>query len=241
MAAIPASDRGRRFVVLIGAPGAGKGTQSARLAEALGLCKLSTGDLLREAVRAGTPLGRAAEERMRQGLLVEDDVILGLVREHLRTPGCAGGAVLDGFPRTLAQAEGLDELLAEVGQSVERVVSIEVDEEEIVRRLSGRRICERCGRVRESAEIVAPPEPPSPQVAALPADGVAAAEVCPSCGGPLVQRADDRPETVRRRLEVFREQTAPLLAWYAQKSLLGRVDGGGDVARIHALVRRELT
>ncbi|MFN2432859.1 MAG: adenylate kinase [Gemmatimonadota bacterium] len=216
---------GRRFLVLIGAPGAGKGTQADRLAEALGLCKLSTGEALREAVRAGTELGRAAEQRMARGVLVEDATILELVRDELARDRCANGAVLDGFPRTEAQAEGLERLLAEEGERVERALFIDVEEEEVVRRLSSRRICEACGRIQR---------PP----AAGPGAGGAAG--CENCGGTLVQRPDDRPETIRHRLDVFRRETAPLLDWYRAKSLLRDVDGNGDVPRVHERVREAL-
>ena len=226
---------GRRFIVLIGAPGAGKGTQAERLAEALGLCKLSTGELLRDAVRTGSELGRAAEERMRQGGLVEDEVILGLVREELGSPRCSRGAVLDGFPRNLAQAEGLERLLAEAGERLERVLAIEVADEEIVRRLSGRRMCERCGRVPAHGLGQA-----AAAGRAVAGAGAAGDGACERCGGSLVQRPDDRPETVRRRLEVYRRETAPLVEGYAERGLLARVDGGGDVARIQERVRKEL-
>ncbi len=208
----------RTFLVLMGAPGAGKGTQADRLAEALGLCKISTGDLLREAIRIGSELGRTAEGRMREGALVEDEVILGLVREELGTARCAGGAVLDGFPRTVAQAEGLEAMLAESGERVGRVVFIDVDEDEVVRRLSSRRICESCGRIGPSDK------------------GAGEAGGCPACGGRLVQRPDDRPETIRHRLGVFRVETAPLLEVYRGRGLLREVDGGGEVAAVERRV-----
>lgn len=216
-----AAAAGRTIVVLLGAPGAGKGTQANHLAGALGLCKLSTGDLLREAVRRGTDLGRTAEARMREGGLVEDEIMLALVREELRGGRCARGAVLDGFPRTVRQAEGFERLLQETGERVERVIFIDVDESEIVRRLSSRRICESCGLIAAG-------------------DGVAPdAGACATCGGTLVQRPDDRPETVRRRLEVFRAQTAPLLSWYREKGVLREVPGSGEVSDVHARVLSE--
>lgn len=213
------STTGRRFVVLMGAPGAGKGTQADRLAAALGACKLSTGDLLRDAIRGGTEIGRQAEATMARGALVDDDVILELVREELQTAHCAGGAVLDGFPRTLAQAEGLERLLRGTGERIERALFLDVDEDEVVRRLSSRRICEACGRIQ--------------------APGAGSAG-CESCGGRLVQRPDDRPETVRHRMEVFRRDTEPLLDWYRQRGLLRTVAGDGDVDGVHARLREAL-
>jgi adenylate kinase len=207
----------------MGAPGAGKGTQATRLAEALGLCQLSTGDLLREAVKAGTPIGRAAEATMRRGDLVDDKTILALVREELERARCARGAVFDGFPRTPAQAEGLEQLLAELGERLRRVIFIEVDEEEIVRRLSARRICEGCGRIYAGA--AAPKGGPE--------------STCSACGGRLVQRPDDRPEAIRHRLAVFHQQTAPLLEEYRAKGLLREVDGMGDPERIQERVLQE--
>jgi adenylate kinase len=213
----------RTFLVLMGAPGAGKGTQATRLAERLGLCQLSTGDLLRDAAKAGTGLGRAAAEVMRRGALVDDATILALVKDELGRPRCARGAVFDGFPRTLAQAEDLERLLTDLGERLRRVILIRVDEEEIVRRLSSRRICESCGRIHAEAPAGAAGEPR-----------------CEVCGGPLVQREDDRPETIRRRLEVYRDQTAPLLEWYRARGLLREVDGGGEVARIQERVLQEV-
>jgi adenylate kinase len=227
--------------VLIGAPGAGKGTQADRLAGALGLCKLSTGDLLREAIRLGTELGRAAEGTMREGALVGDDVILELVREELETPRCARGAVLDGFPRNLAQAEGLDRLLGENGERLERVLFLKVDEEEVVRRLSGRRICQSCGRISQPAAAgagILAGHVATPAGAGRDSDEDAGTHA--GCGGRLVQRADDRPETVRRRLQVFREQTAPLLELYARRGLLREVDGGGEIETVHERLLREV-
>jgi adenylate kinase len=188
-------------VILLGAPGAGKGTQGALLAERYGMIRLSTGDLLREAVRDGTPLGRAAKSYMDAGELVPDDVILGLVRETIARPGQGGGALFDGFPRTIAQAEGLDRLLAELGQQIDAVLVIDVPEDTLVRRLSGRRTCRGCGSVRNVAS-----DPPDRDT------------VCDRCGGELVQRQDDDPATVRRRLAVYTEQTEPLIGYYARTS-----------------------
>lgn len=204
-------------LVLFGPPGAGKGTQAKLLMERLGLMQLSTGDLLRDAVRRGTPLGLDAKKFMDAGELVPDDVILGLVRETMETSG-ARGYIFDGFPRTLPQAEALDRLLAELGRPLAAVIVLEVDEEELVRRLSGRLSCPQCGRVYN--RYSEPPREPGK---------------CDACGAELVQRPDDREETVRRRLEVYREQTAPLLDYYeAAPTPVRRVDGGRSVAEVQA-------
>ncbi len=222
--AAPRAD-GRTFLVLMGAPGAGKGTQATRLADTLGLCQLSTGDLLREAIKAGSEIGRAAEATMRRGDLVDDATILALVREELGRARCAGGAVFDGFPRTPAQAEGLARLLTDLGERLRRVIFIQVDQEEVVRRLSSRRICEGCGRIYAG------------EAAAAGSDG--AGGTCATCGGRLVQRPDDQPDAIRHRLVVYREQTAPLLESYRAQGLLREVDGAGDPGRIQERVLQE--
>jgi adenylate kinase len=206
--------------VFLGPPGAGKGTQAVEVARELGLCHVSTGDLLRDAIRQGTELGRAAERTMASGALVADDVILGLVREALARDSCRGGAVFDGFPRTRPQAEGLAALLGEAGVGLGRVVFLDLPEEEVVRRLSSRRICERCGRISTPSG--------------------AADETCAECGGKLVQRPDDRAETVRHRLRVYREQTEPLLAWYRARGLVRDVDGSGEIGQVRERVLREV-
>lgn len=184
-------------LIFLGAPGAGKGTQGALLSERRGLLRLSTGDLLRDAVRRGTPLGQQAKGYMDAGELVPDDVILGLVREVLAGADAGQGFLLDGFPRTLPQAEALDRMLEELGQPLDAVVVIDVPDEALVKRLSGRRSCPSCGAVYNIYF-----EPPRE------------AGLCDRCGGALVERADDTAETVRHRLEVYRRQTAPLIAYY---------------------------
>lgn len=196
-------------LILMGPPGAGKGTQGDRLAARLNVPRLSTGEMLREARRAGTPLGREAERYMDAGELVPDDVILRLIGEAFDRPDSADGFVLDGFPRTIAQAEGLAALLQGRGRSLDAVVTLGVADEELVARLSGRRVCDSCGHVTHIALV-------------------GDAEACERCGGRLVQRSDDRVETVRRRLEVYREQTEPVLEWYAGSGVgLTVVDGTG--------------
>lgn len=206
-------------LVLMGPPGAGKGTQGDLLAEWLEVPRLSTGEMLRAARQAGTGLGRRARRYMDAGELVPDEVILGMIDEALDRPEAGGGFVLDGFPRTVAQAEGLDGLLEGRGESLDVVLDLAVPDEEVVERLSGRRLCEDCGAVTHVALL----------------EGLGR---CLECGGRLVQRDDDRPETVRRRLEVYREQTEPVLAWYeASVTPLRRVEGTGTVQQIFARLR----
>lgn len=186
-------------VILLGAPGVGKGTQAVRLADATDAAHVSTGDLLRAARREGTELGKKAQEYMDAGELVPDELILGLVREHLATIPAGTDILFDGFPRTIPQAEGLDEVLGDEGLAVGLVVLFEAPDETLVKRLSGRRSCPNCGAVYNVH--FDPPEQEG---------------VCDRCGHELVHRADDNPETVRRRLEVYQEQTAPLVAHYRE-------------------------
>lgn len=203
-------------LILLGPPGAGKGTQGALLTERYGVVRLSTGDLLREAVREGTPLGRDAKRYMDAGELVPDDVILGLVRDVLSRVN--GGVVFDGFPRTIAQAAGLERLLADLGRSLDAVIVIEVDDEELVRRLAGRRVCAECGATYNVH--FQPPRTPGE---------------CDECGGPLIVRPDDMEDTVRRRLSVYREQTAPLIGHYRAGPVPVRtVDGGRPMDTVAA-------
>jgi len=197
-------------LVLLGAPGSGKGTQAQRIAPAFGLPHISTGDILRAAVKAGTELGAAAKRYMDAGELVPDQVVIGIIRERLAEPDAARGFMLDGFPRTLEQARALDEMLDQAGRGLSMVLLIDVPEEELVQRLAGRRACRQCGR---GYNVVF--DPPR-------AEGV-----CDVCGGELFQRDDDNEETVRNRLEVYRAQTAPLIDYYGQKGILETVYGGG--------------
>ena len=195
-------------LILLGAPGAGKGTQADILRKELNIPTISTGNILRAAVKNGTPTGLKAKEYMDAGKLVPDEVIIGVINERLAEPDCANGYILDGVPRTIAQAEALEK----AGIHFDAVVSIEVSDQEITERMSGRRVCEKCGA---SFHVVAVP----PKV-----EGV-----CDNCGGKLVQRKDDAPETVLERLAVYHKETEPLKDFYAKRGLLRTVENQGGV------------
>jgi adenylate kinase len=205
------------YLVLLGPPGAGKGTQAERLQEELKLPHVASGDLFRENIGNETGLGLLAKRYIDRGQLVPDDVTIAMVRERLQQPDCADGVILDGFPRTLAQAEALDKMLAGTGRTLAGVLYINVSDEVLVRRLSGRWICGQCQTPYHTAF-----SPPAEE------------GVCDECGGKLYQRDDDRPKTVRARLRVYREQTAPLIDYYRQAGLLVEVDGFGDIETINA-------
>jgi adenylate kinase len=206
-------------VAFLGPPGAGKGTQARELAREWGVPHVATGDMLREAVAAGTPLGRAAAGYMNRGALVPDDVIIGMIAERLRQPDAARGFLLDGFPRTIAQAEGLERLLKDLGQPLDRVVYFDVSEPELLRRLTGRRVCRACQTAFHL--VSSPPRTPG---------------VCDRCGGELYQRQDDSEATVLNRLNVYATQTAPLLNWYRGRGALVAVKGEGAIADIRRRV-----
>lgn len=195
-------------VILLGAPGAGKGTQAKVLAEQEGIPHISTGDLLRAAVKEGTPLGKAAQEYMSRGDLVPDEIILGMVRERLEQPDAKRGSVFDGFPRTVAQADALGRMLVEIGQPLNAVVNISVPDGVLVDRAVGRRTCKSCGAIYHL--VSRPPQ----------AEGV-----CDLCSGELMQRADDNVETVQNRLAVYHRQTAPLIEYYRAQGRLQEVEG----------------
>jgi adenylate kinase len=203
-------------LVLLGPPGSGKGTQGDRLAARRGVPKYSTGDMLRDAVRRGTPLGSDAKRYMDAGELVPDEVVLGLVREALTAPEATKGFILDGFPRTVAQAEGLQGLLEERGVRLDAVVYFDVPEEELIRRLAGRRVCPSCGAVFN-----------------VHSDPPAVAGTCDNCENELETRQDDREETVRVRLRVYHEHSEPLLRWYAESSALCEVAAVGSVDEVY--------
>ena len=207
-------------VAFLGPPGAGKGTQARDLAHEWGGLHLATGDMLREAVAAGSPLGREAKGYMDKGALVPDDLIIRMMGERLSAADAGRGFILDGFPRTIAQAEALAKLLKDLGQTLDAVVYFDVSEPELLRRLTGRRVCRKCGH---SYHVTS--NPPK------------RAGVCDACGGELYQRDDDAEATVRNRLEVYRRQTAPLLDYYRQRNLLVTVSGEGPVATIRAAIR----
>ena len=199
-------------VVFLGAPGVGKGTQAERIASQYRLAKISTGDLLREAVRNQTTLGLEAKSFMDQGQLVSDSVVIGLVREKLDDSSCANGFVLDGFPRTVPQAEELGKALAAKSTALDLVVNFQVSREDVVRRLSGRRSCPKC---QATFHI----DFAKPKVD----------EVCDRCGDSLVQRNDDRRDAIETRLKVYDEQTSPLVRYYDERRLLSSVDASGSV------------
>ena len=208
-------------LAFLGPPGAGKGTQARDLSREWGVPHLATGDMLREALAARTALGLEAKRFMDQGALVPDEVIIGLMRERLAQPDAAKGFIVDGFPRTIAQAEALARLLKDAGQALDAVIFFDVSEEELLRRLTGRRVCRQCQTTYHL--VSAPPQKPG---------------VCDRCGGELYQREDDRAETVRRRLEVFARQTTPLLDYYRQRNLLTTVAGEGPIDSIRQAIRR---
>jgi adenylate kinase len=215
-------------LVIFGPPGAGKGTQAKLLSERLGVPHIATGDMLREAVKAGTRLGGLAKKYMDEGRLVPDEVVIGMVEERLRHPDCSKGFILDGFPRTIEQAEALDSELEKLGLKLDAVLNLEVGDEEVVKRIALRRTCRSCGAVFHL--IFNPPR----------REGV-----CDRCGGELYQRDDDREEVVRNRLKVYRQQTKPLLEFYRRRGLLRDVNGErsiGDVFKeiLAALGLREL-
>lgn len=206
-------------VVLLGPPGAGKGTQAKLLQEKFAACQISTGDILRKAVAEQTPLGKEASQYIDRGALVPDSVIVNLVAERLKEQDCARGFILDGFPRTIPQAQSLDALLKQSGLNLNRVLSVQVPQRVIIERLAGRRTCSSCGAL--SHVVFSPPKKEG---------------VCDRCGGELFQRHDDREETIANRLKVYESQTAPLVNYYREQGLLREIDGVGAVDEIRARI-----
>ena len=208
------------IIVLFGKPGAGKGTQAPLLAKTLNVPSLATGDVLRAARRAGTALGREAQGFMDRGALVPDSVILGILREELAQPAYANGVILDGAVRTVPQAEGLRTMLGSLGRKVDVVLALDIDNEEIVRRLSSRTVCEKCQ---------------------TPYTGRDPGSECEKCGGTLIRRKDDEPEAVRTRLEVYDTETAPVLDWYRKAGdSVAVVDGAGPVDEVGKRILKAL-
>ncbi|HWP81662.1 MAG TPA: adenylate kinase [Bacteroidota bacterium] len=205
-------------LILFGPPGVGKGTQAKLLTEEFGIPHISTGDLLRKAVAEKTPLGIKAKEYMDGGNLVPDEIMIELIREVLCSPKAQKGFILDGFPRTVAQAKALDALFAEMKIDLKRVISLSVEREEIIRRLSERRMCKKCGRIYNLQQLGGD----KPR--------------CEFCGGELIQRDDDKPETVRRRLEVYLQETEPLKEFYRTTGRFVEIDGMREVPYVHKAI-----
>jgi len=202
-------------LIFLGPPGAGKGTQAKMLIEHYNIPQISTGDILRAAVAEGTDLGKKAREYMEAGKLVPDGVVIGIIEQRLKQSDCEKGFILDGFPRTVAQAEALDKVLENLGRKIDHVVSVDVPSEELIKRLTGRRTCKNCGAMYHVMF-----NPPKSQ------------GICDKCGGELYQRPDDNEETVKSRLDVYEQQTSPLIGFYNNKGLVRRIDGRGGIKEI---------
>ncbi len=206
-----------RGIILLGAPGSGKGTQAKKLSASFSIPQISTGDILREAVKNGTEMGRQAKVFMDQGGLVPDEVVIGIVRDRLKAPDCEKGFILDGFPRTIPQAEALDRVVKELGKEISSVLSLDVDEEEILERLSGRRTCAGCGAMYH-VRFNPPKE----------------GQRCDKCGNALLQRDDDKEETIRTRLVNYKKSTEPLIDYYRGSGKVRSVKATGDIDAIFA-------
>jgi adenylate kinase len=210
-------------IILLGAPGSGKGTQAKKMTTSFAIPQISTGDMLREAVKNGTEMGRKAKVFMDQGGLVPDEVVIGIVKDRLREKDCGEGFILDGFPRTIPQAEALDRVIKELGKEITHVLSLEVDEKEILERLSGRRTCSGCGAMYHVRF-----NPPKTEGR------------CDKCAGTLLQRDDDKEDTIRTRLVNYKKSTEPLIEHYRKTGIVHAVKASGDIDAIFATISRIL-
>ncbi len=206
-------------IIMLGAPGAGKGTQAKMIADKYGVPHVSTGDIFRANIKEGTELGKEAKSYMDQGLLVPDELTVKILLDRVAKEDCMNGYVLDGFPRTIPQAEVLEKALAELGDNIDYAIDVDVPDENIVNRMSGRRACTECGATYHIVHI-----PPKTE------------GVCDKCGKELVLRDDDKPETVGRRLSVYHEQTQPLIDFYSKKGILKTIDGTADMRDVFAAI-----
>ena len=206
-------------IIMLGAPGAGKGTQAKMIAAKYGVPHISTGDIFRANIKNGTELGAKAKEYMDKGLLVPDELVVDLVIDRFKADDCAKGYILDGFPRTIPQAEALDKALSAIGDSVDYAINVEVPDENIIERMSGRRACVGCGATNN-----------------IKYNPTKVEGICDACGEKLILRDDDKPETVKNRLSVYHEQTQPLIDYYAKKNVLAEVDGTKDIEDVFNVI-----
>ena len=206
-------------IIMLGAPGAGKGTQAKKIAEKYSIPHISTGDIFRANIKNGTELGKKAKTYMDQGLLVPDELVVDLVVDRVGQDDAKNGYVLDGFPRTIPQAKALDEALAKLGDKVDYAINVEVPDENIINRMSGRRACVSCGATYHLVHI-----PPKTE------------GICDTCGAELILRDDDKPETVKKRLDVYHDQTQPLIDYYTNSGILKEVDGTQDMADVFTAI-----
>ena len=211
-------------LVLLGPPGAGKGTQAKMMIDRYRIPQISTGDILRVALKERTPLGLKAKEYMDKGLLVPDEVVIDIIKDRLKEADCRNGYILDGFPRTVAQAQALDKVLTAMNSGIDHVISIEVDKGELIKRLTGRRTCRQCGRGYHAIF-----DPPLNK------------DICDKCQGELYQRDDDNEDTVRNRLEVYDSQTFPLIQFYKEKDLVRSIGGQGGIQQIFDRIAKVLS